>query len=286
MNTKISKCKTLFKGGLSSDLIWEILHIKMWCPFVKSSPRSSLCSCFFLIAKMQFSLLSLALFAGAAIASPVTLETSQLQARDNCTSYTSVSAGSVCYHTPSDCSFLFPPPLLSSLANRFLQALRHIWYKQTIPARLSWPNTVPSHIPSSFTGIRKFGLLIVLEKLSWPFFLSDVGQTCFGLRAFVPVCVDTPWYTFVPPVQPADGTVESATKIPVPVMPSIVSSCTTYELVGAGQTVDSMVAANNLTLDNFLTWNAYIDPTNPVAWGGYWVCVGAWSIHYRCTKRT
>jgi hypothetical protein len=46
-----------------------------------------------------------------------------------------------------------------------------------------------------------------------------VGQTCLGLRAYVPVCINTPWYAFVRPVQEAPGTVEGAGKVPVPMMP-------------------------------------------------------------------
>lgn len=102
---------------------------------------------------------------------------------------------------------------------------------------------------------------------------SDVGQTCFGLRAYVPVCIDTPWYTFVPPVQAADGTIEPASAVPVPVMPSITANCTKFELAGGGYRVDTIVAANGITMDDFLSWNSYIDKTNPVAWEGYWVCV-------------
>jgi hypothetical protein len=35
----------------------------------------------------------------------------------------------------------------------------------------------------------------------------------------VPVCINTPWYTFTPPVQAAAGTAESAKDVPVPIMP-------------------------------------------------------------------
>jgi len=102
---------------------------------------------------------------------------------------------------------------------------------------------------------------------------SDVGQTCLGLRAYVPVCINTQWYTFTPPVQPAEGTVEPASDIPVPIMPEITSDCKEFELAGSGYTVDAIVQQNNITLDDFLDWNVYLNKTAPYAWEGYWVCV-------------
>jgi hypothetical protein len=91
----------------------------------------------------------------------------------------------------------------------------------------------------------------------------------------VPVCINTPWYTFVPPVQAASGSVESADKVPVPVMPSITPNCTTYEYAANGLRVDAIVVQNGITMDEFLSWNSYIDKDNPSAWDRYWVCVGA-----------
>jgi hypothetical protein len=54
-----------------------------------------------------------------------------------------------------------------------------------------------------------------------------------------------------------------------------VSNCTQFELVGGGSEyrVESIVAANNITMDQFLSWNQYLDRTNPGAWEGYWVCI-------------
>jgi hypothetical protein len=54
-----------------------------------------------------------------------------------------------------------------------------------------------------------------------------------------------------------------------------VSNCTQFELVGNGSeySVESIVAANNVTMDQILIWNQYVDKTNPMAWEGYWVCV-------------
>ena len=56
---------------------------------------------------------------------------------------------------------------------------------------------------------------------------------------------------------------------------SIVSNCTHFELVwnGSEYRVGSIVAANNITMDESLSWNRHVDRTNPTAWEGYWVCV-------------
>jgi len=100
-----------------------------------------------------------------------------------------------------------------------------------------------------------------------------------GLRAYVPVCIGTPWYTFVPPIQAEGGTVERAGsgmgEVPVPIMPLIVGNCTVFEFVGDGLRVDAIVARNNITMGQFLGWNGDVDGSNPVVWADYWVCVGA-----------
>ncbi|TVY43802.1 LysM domain-containing protein [Lachnellula occidentalis] len=189
---------------------------------------------------MQFSLLSLAVLAGAAVATPLAAELQIEQraaAADNCTQYTSVSAGSVCIHRPSDCTatYLVQPDdtcgSIGALYNNFTLSILQYWN-------------------------------------------PDIGKTCFGLQAYVPVCINTPWYTFTPPVQEPEGTVEADTSNPIPQMPNIVSNCNSFELAGGGYTVDTIVASNNISEDNFLDWNPYINKTAPVAWEGYWVCVG------------
>lgn len=102
-------------------------------------------------------------------------------------------------------------------------------------------------------------------------------MTCFGLQAFTTVCTAVPWYTFGGSIQNPEGTVKSADNpldLPIPQMPSIVSNCNKFELAGGGFTVASIEAQNNISNADFLAWNPYIDSTNPVAWAGYWVCVG------------
>lgn len=92
----------------------------------------------------------------------------------------------------------------------------------------------------------------------------------------MPVCINTPWYTFVPPVQAIDGTVVDVSAVPVPIMSGIVSTCTDFEYVGdSGRTVASIVEQNSITLDEFLAWNTAVDTTTPTVWAEYWCCVGS-----------
>lgn len=192
---------------------------------------------------MQHSILFSSLMALAGVASCVALPNPtidvNLQRRDNCTQYTSVSAGSVCYHQPSDCTAQYlvqSGDTCTSIAAQF----------------------------NNFT----------LSQLYY--WNPDIGETCLGLRAFVPVCINTPWYTFTPPIQSPDGSVVPASALPVPIMPAITSNCTTFELVGAGSAynVANIVAANGITKGDFLNWNPYIVGNATTAWDGYWVCVG------------
>ncbi|KAF2755988.1 hypothetical protein EJ05DRAFT_478036 [Pseudovirgaria hyperparasitica] len=161
---------------------------------------------------------------------------------DNSTRYTSTSAGSVCLYRPSDCTattLVESGDTCNSIADRF----------------------------NNFT-------LSVFR-----YWNPDIGQTCFGLRAYTPVCIGTPWYTFTPPVQSPDGTIVGTTdlnptQLPVPVMPSIVEECNRYFLAGSGQRVDAIAPAAGVSVEDILSWNPTLDKENPVTWAGYWLCVG------------
>ncbi|KAH8674777.1 hypothetical protein BGZ60DRAFT_404796 [Tricladium varicosporioides] len=182
---------------------------------------------------MLFSTFATAILASVAAATPILTERA-----DNCTTYSSIDAGTVCYHTPSDCSATY---LVKS--------------------------------GDSCNAIATlFGNFTLTQFYYWN---PDITQTCAALRAFVPVCINTPWYTFTPPVFAPAGTVVPSSAIPVPIMPQIVSTCTKYEFVGNGLRVDAMVAQNGITMAQFLAWNPAVDKTNPSAWAGYWVCVGS-----------
>ncbi|CAK3840379.1 Hypothetical predicted protein [Lecanosticta acicola] len=180
---------------------------------------------------MQFSIFALGALAATAMASPLA-RTSDIEAR--CTEYCSNSAGCVCVDWPSDCTAFYtvqPDDTCLTIAKSY----------------------------SNFT---------VTQLYLWN---PDIGQTCFGLRAYVPVCINTPEYTYVPPVQPAFGTHYAPDQTPVPVMPNIVSDCEDFELVAPGTTVEALGAENGFTDDQFAAWNG----NSTTAWAAYWACVKA-----------
>jgi hypothetical protein len=99
----------------------------------------------------------------------------------------------------------------------------------------------------------------------------SVGQTCFGLQAYVPVCMSTPWYHYTAPVQPDFGTKYTPEQTPVPVMPNIVEDCQLFELVEPGKRVEDMAAENGFAVEKFAEWNG----NSTTAWATYWACVKA-----------
>lgn len=156
--------------------------------------------------------------------------------RDNCTQYTSVSAGSVCVDMPSDCSGTY---IVQS--GDTCQAIAE-----------------------------KFNNFTLTELYYWN---PDISQTCLSLRAYVPVCVSTPWYTYTAPYQSAMGTVVPASAIPVPIMPGVVSNCSSFEFVGDGMTVDTICAERSISEAEFYQWNTAVGSDGGI-WAEYWVCVG------------
>ncbi|CZT21916.1 uncharacterized protein RCC_07783 [Ramularia collo-cygni] len=193
---------------------------------------------------MQFTLISaIAALTAIASCSPVampdafstTLETNTLNARQsNCTEYCSNSAGCVCTVRPSDCSeFYTVQPGDTCL---------------TIAKSLS-----------KFT---------VTQFYRWN---PSIGRSCFGLQAYVPVCIATPWYNYVPPVQPEFGTKYTPDQTPVPLMPNIIESCQLFEYIKPGKRVDELAAENGFEIDDFAAWNG----NSTSAWASNWACVKA-----------
>jgi hypothetical protein len=115
---------------------------------------------------------------------------------------------------------------------------------------------------------QKMGNFTVTQFYKWN---PSIGKTCFGLQAYVPVCINTPKYKFIPPVQPDYGTFKKPAQLPIPVMPYIVKSCQKYELIAPGRTIASVQAENGITFANFQAWNGYAS----IPWAAYWACVQA-----------
>lgn len=112
-----------------------------------------------------------------------------------------------------------------------------------------------------------------MGKCTCPYGLQSLLTTCLcRLQAYVPICINTPWYTFTPPVQAAAGTHESADQIPVPLYPNTIDTCTEYEIVGPGMRIDTIAAENNVTVNQLGAWNGNATAS---LWEGYWACVKA-----------
>jgi len=65
-----------------------------------------------------------------------------------------------------------------------------------------------------------------------------------------------------------------ASAVPVPIMSGIVTACNKFEFAGAGLRVDTIVAQNSITMDQFLSWNTAVNKDFPSVWADYWCCVG------------
>ena len=158
------------------------------------------------------------------------------------TQYCSIDAGCVCQRRPSDCTattLVEAGDTCGSIASRFGNFTQSILY----------------------------------------YWNPDIGPSCFGLRAYAPVCINTPWYTFTPPTVPADGSVVGnsiPTEQPIPLAPFITASdCNKFELAGAGYQVPQLEAKNNINDTQFYAWNGGVNQTNPGSlWEGYFYCVG------------
>ncbi|KAF2172814.1 hypothetical protein M409DRAFT_49342 [Zasmidium cellare ATCC 36951] len=101
--------------------------------------------------------------------------------------------------------------------------------------------------------------------------ILGTGQSCTGLQAYVPICINTPWYHYTPPVQPAFGTHYTPDQTPVPIMPNIISSCQDFELVAPGTPVEDLATENDFPVEDFAKWNG--NSSSP--WAAYWSCVKA-----------
>jgi hypothetical protein len=167
-----------------------------------------------------------------ATASTALAEGSELAAK--CVTYCSTLSGCVCTIRPKDCSAFY----------------------------MTQPGDTCVSIATNFRNFT------VTQFYKWN---PSIGKTCFGLQAYVPVCINTPKYKFVPPVQPDYGTFRKPAQLPIPVMPYIVKSCQKYELIAPGRTIQSVQAENGITFANFQAWNGYA----AIPWAAYWACVQA-----------
>ncbi|KAF1977828.1 hypothetical protein BU23DRAFT_550508 [Bimuria novae-zelandiae CBS 107.79] len=185
---------------------------------------------------------SIALLVSAVAAIPTAqgLVARQATLPEECSDYCSVSAGCVCIRRPTNCVATYlsdSGETCGSIINQF--------------------NNFTAH-----------------DLLAWN---PEIGKECFGLIAYVPVCIGVPGYTFSGPVEAGD--IWTPEEIPVPVMPGIVPNCTKFEYTDAAGSpgLASILTENGITKEQWNSWNFPTqDPEADWAvWAQYFSCVKA-----------
>jgi len=105
----------------------------------------------------------------------------------------------------------------------------------------------------------------------------EIGKSCFGLRAYVPVCIGVSGYVYPGPVLAGDT--RTPEQNPVPVMPGIVPNCTKFEYVdnaGSPRLAD-LLKENGISKVQWNSWNfPSQDPNEDWAeWAQFFNCVKA-----------
>ena len=122
--------------------------------------------------------------------------------------------------------------------------------------------------------VSQFNNFTAHDLLAWN---PEIGKECFGLRAYVPVCIVVTGYKFPGPVKAGD--VWTSEEGPVPVMPGIVPNCTKFEYTDANGKpgLPEMLKENGLTKEQWNGWNFPTqDPQSDWAvWAQYFSCVKA-----------
>jgi hypothetical protein len=106
---------------------------------------------------------------------------------------------------------------------------------------------------------------------------SELGKECFGLQAYVPVCIGVEGYKYSGPV--LGGDIWTPEQTPVPVQPGIVSNCTKFEFSDkqGSPTLATILSSNKITKEEWNSWNFPTqDPAADWAsWAQYFSCVEA-----------
>ncbi|OAG02012.1 uncharacterized protein CC84DRAFT_1208151 [Paraphaeosphaeria sporulosa] len=122
------------------------------------------------------------------------------------------------------------------------------------------------------TVVSRFANFTATDLYAWN---PEIRQDCTGLRAYVPVCIGVPGYTFNGPY--VGGNRLTAGRTPVPIQPGIVDNC------GAFQYTDSkgqkpfaeLLSTNHITQQQWNAWNwpkSNVDD-NLAVFAGYWSCI-------------
>ncbi|RJE19225.1 LysM domain protein [Aspergillus sclerotialis] len=95
-----------------------------------------------------------------------------------------------------------------------------------------------------------------------------INDDCTNLWLDYYVCVHVPGASTTSP-QPTP-----TPNGPRPQMPNITKDCKKFHKVQSGEGCYAIEQENNITPDQFLKWNPYVDATCTNLWAGYYVCVG------------
>ncbi|CAI6258390.1 unnamed protein product [Periconia digitata] len=125
------------------------------------------------------------------------------------------------------------------------------------------------------TVVNKYNNFTATDLYAWN---PEIGSTCFGLRAHVPVCIGVTGYTYPGPVE--GGDIYTPEQNPVPVMGGIVANCTKFEYTnGQGKPTQAEIfEENGITRAQWNSWNYPSEDSSRddlFAWANYFSCVEA-----------
>ncbi|KAF1951010.1 hypothetical protein CC80DRAFT_496303 [Byssothecium circinans] len=121
--------------------------------------------------------------------------------------------------------------------------------------------------------VSEFNNFTATDLYNWN---PEIGTTCFGIRAHVPVCIGVPGYSYPGPIE--GGDIYTPEQTPIPVQPGIVANCTKFEYTdNNGKPTRAQIwAENGITQEQ---WNGWNFPTQN-ATGDYF----AWANYFSCVK--
>ncbi|KAF2259077.1 hypothetical protein CC78DRAFT_84843 [Lojkania enalia] len=157
-----------------------------------------------------------------------------------CTEYCSVLSGCVCIRRPTNC-----------VANYTVQSGDNCG-----------------------TIVDKYNNFTATELYKWN---PEIGQQCFGLQAYVPVCIMVSGYKYPGPVK--GGDIKTPEQTPIPTQPGIVSNCTKFEYTDKQgiPTLATILSTNKITKQQWNRWNFPSQDSNGdyFAWAQFWSCIAA-----------
>jgi hypothetical protein len=122
--------------------------------------------------------------------------------------------------------------------------------------------------------VSQFNNFTATDLLAWN---PELGKECFGLRAYVPVCIGVPGYVYPGPV--LGGAIRTPEQNPVPVMPGIVPNCTKFEYTDnkGVPTLANILSENKITKVQWNSWNLPTQDSSAdwAVWAQYFSCVEA-----------